>query len=75
MTYQGVVKDGVIVFGQEVSLPDGTVVQFEPVSTAPQSEQKDPIYRLFELARPTGIPDFARNFDHYLYGHPRKEDK
>lgn len=33
---------------------------------------KDAVYRLDELAMPTGVNDLAVNIDHYLYGNARQ---
>lgn len=71
MTYGGRVKSGVVVLDEGVALPEGTVVRVEPVKTAVEAGEDDPVYRIAELAVPTGIPDLARNIDHYLYGHPK----
>jgi hypothetical protein len=75
MTYQGVVQNGVVVFGPGVALDEGTIVSVTPVSPAkspnPEIPEDDPLYRIFELAGPGGIPDLSTNIDHYLYGHPK----
>jgi len=40
---------------------------------APQGPTpSDVVYRLDELAVPTGVSDLASNIDHYLYGAPRR---
>jgi hypothetical protein len=78
MTYQGEVKDGVIVLAGGVQLPEGTTVEvsaIEPRPAIPVSDDElDPIFRMDELATDTGIPDLATNIDHYLYGHPKVTD-
>ena len=71
MTYRGSVQKGVVVFDGKVPLPEGTIVEVQPVEE--KKEFDDPIYHLGELAVPTGVPDLARNIDHYLYGHPRQD--
>jgi hypothetical protein len=74
MTYRGVVKNGVVVFEGNPSVPDGTEVRVEPLgSRAVDSveEQLSPLFRVAERAKPTGISDLAINHDHYLYGHPK----
>lgn len=81
MTYQGVVHDGVVVFGSDAKPPEGTIVAITPVSeektSAVEIPEDDPLYRIPELAGPGGIPDLSTNLDHYLYGHPkvRRSDK
>jgi hypothetical protein len=70
MVYEGKVTGGVVVLAQGARLPEGTAVKVEPLEdeTGPDD---DSIYRVWELAGPTGIPDLALNLDHYLYGHPK----
>ena len=82
MSYKGRVKDGVIVLESGVKLADGTTVRVEPDQKSSAVEQVppisrdelDPVWRMAELAVPTGIPDLATNADHYLYGHPKLKD-
>ncbi|MCY3023142.1 MAG: hypothetical protein NTW87_29550 [Planctomycetota bacterium] len=71
MTYRGRVKSGVVVLDEGAALPEGTAVSVEPIQSAEGAEADDPVYRIAELAVPTGIPDLAENIDHYLYGHPK----
>ena len=82
MSYKGTVKNGVVVLESGVKLADGTAVRVEP-DEQPRSveptrpiprDQLDPVWRMGELAAPTGIPDLATNADHYLYGHPKVSD-
>jgi hypothetical protein len=71
MTYRGSVQNGVVVFEGSVPFPEGTVVKIES-ETPPAAESAiDPIYRIYELAAPTGVPDLSLNLDHYLYGTPK----
>ena len=74
MIYQGRVRNGVVVLEEGVKLPDGTVVKVETVNSRESGGGDDRLYRLGELAVPTGIPDLALNIDHYLYGHPKVDD-
>lgn len=69
--YRGRVQNGVVVLEGGVALPEGAAVTVE---TEKESAADDAVYRLHELAGPTGVPDLARNIDHYLYGHPRVDD-
>jgi hypothetical protein len=71
---RGSIHNGVVVFDGEVPLPEGTPVVVEAVQTHATPLAEDPVYRLGELAAPTGISDLALNIDHYLYGHPRTAD-
>jgi hypothetical protein len=80
MVHQGVIHNGVVVFPGPIQLPEGTPVRVEAISEQPPetggqaAAVDDPIWRMTELAGPTGIPDLATNLDHYLYGHPKVED-
>ncbi len=74
MTYQGRVTNGVVVLEGGVRLPEGMCVVVQPVEEKAVVTEDDPLYRLAELAVPTGIPDLAKNIDHYLYGHPKVND-
>ncbi len=35
---------------------------------------KEPLFSMADLAVETGVADLATNIDHYLYGHPKKND-
>ena len=75
MSYKGTVKNGVVVLEPGAKLPDGTMVRVEESPAIVKSEgELDPIWKIGELAVPTGIPDLATNIDHYLYGHPKVTD-
>jgi hypothetical protein len=78
MTYQGTIRNGVVVFDGGIHLPEGTPVRVVPLATntsdAPKFTEVDPVFRMSELAVDTGIPDLATNIDHYLYGHPKATD-
>jgi hypothetical protein len=74
VVYRGCVLNGVVVFDDKIQLAEGTPVIVETLQTRAAPSADDPIYRLGELAVPTGIPDLASNIDHYLYGHPRTAD-
>jgi hypothetical protein len=74
MVYQGCVHNGMVVINGDIRLPEGLVVTVEVADVPTNSPQDDSIYRLCELAVPTGIPDLAMNIDHHLYGHPKASD-
>lgn len=82
MSYKGIVKNGVVVLEPSAKLMDGTIVRIELEETPARSEshrtipreQLDAVWRMGELAVPTGIRDLATNADHYLYGHPKVTD-
>ena len=77
MVIRGHIQDGRVVLEGNVPLPEGAAVEVHVVQS-PQLTQlnsaDDAIYRIGELAEPTGIPDLAKNIDHYLYGHPKVDD-
>ena len=80
MSYKGTVKNGVVVLEPGADIPENTMVRVEPFppeqpEPAPVADADlDPVWRMAELARDTGIPDLAVNADHYLYGHPKVTD-
>ncbi len=74
MTYQGRVNHGVVVLENDIELPEGTVVKIETVDPQTPETADDRLYRLGELAVPTGITDLALNIDHYLYGYQKVND-
>ena len=73
----GKVVDGVVVFENGDSLPEGTPVRIEPLGDAPQSK---PLSRLAEMLLshagtiddPDLPTDLSINLDHYLYGTPKR---
>jgi hypothetical protein len=72
MVLRGQIHNGVVVFEGQVPLPEGTKVEVKPVETPEIPVEDDPMYRIGELAIHTGIPNLARNIDHYLYGHKKE---
>jgi hypothetical protein len=78
MVYLGTVHNGVVVFENGVSLPEGSPVRVELLQTAKRdeglSDEDDALLNMADLAIDTGIPDLAVNIDHYLYGHPKVTD-
>ena len=75
MVYRGCMNQGVVVLEGDARPPDGVIVEVVPIEPQPPAVEDDPVYRLYELAVPTGIPDLAQNLDHYLYGHPKASDE
>ena len=63
-----------VVLEDDVRLAEGTPVTVQAPDAPPLLATDDPIYRVGELAVPTGIADLATNIDHYLYGHPKVAD-
>ena len=75
MSYRGKVKNGVIVLDGKAKLPEGTAVVVEPLAKGKgKKASDDAIYAIGKRAVASGIPDLARNLDHYLYGHPKVKD-
>jgi hypothetical protein len=79
MVYQGIVKNGVVVFKAQPP-PEGTgvTVTVAPVpepSAADAAKAGDDIWTEMEkfAGRAPDLPqDAARNHDHYLYGKPKR---
>lgn len=74
MVYRGCIRNGMVVLNDDVRLAEGTLVLVQTSDTPAQAVTDDPVYRLGDLAAPTGIADLATNIDHYLYGHPKATD-
>jgi hypothetical protein len=76
MTYRGKVQNGVIVLDPPATLPDGTEVKVEELTSAGSSPGAAETLSesLLKLAgRAKGLPsDAARNHDHYRYGKPKR---
>ena len=78
MTYRGRIKNGVVVFDEQVSLPEGAEVEVIPRKTLRESERVNEGPTLYEQLKDfVGIfsdlpPDFAENHDHYIHGCPKK---
>jgi hypothetical protein len=74
MTYRGTIQNGVVVFPNGTSLPDGTVVTvvLSPAETAPvSSSEMSTIWQV--ESEPCDLPsDLAANHDHYLHGLPKR---
>jgi hypothetical protein len=77
----GKVVDGVVIFENGETLPDGTIVRVEPIAPEPKptSDSHD-FQQLREmLLSHAGVindpdlpTDLADNLDHYLYGTPKR---
>lgn len=74
----GKVVDGVVVFENGDSLPEGTPVRIQPLTEASQPK---PLSRLAEMLLshagtiddPDLPTDLSINLDHYLYGTPKRQ--
>lgn len=78
MTYQGTVRNGVVIFETNAKPPDGAEVEVHTVGEHATKHEK-PIARrkIFDVDQyvvETGIPDLGLNHDHYLYGLPKVSD-
>jgi hypothetical protein len=72
MSYNGTVKNGVIVLEPGVKLQEGITVRVETLPQPPDPDADlDPAFKIGDLAVDCGITDLAVNLDHYLYGHPK----
>ena len=75
MSFTGHVQNGVVVFDEPVTLPEGTAVEVA-VRTEPPSipSKRSLLDRLGDVVgKAEGLPpDASQNVDHYLYEHPKK---
>ena len=70
MAFQGHVENGVVVFDEPVTLPDGAAVRVEPVS-APRKTLAERFKNV--IGAGVDLPeDMAKNHDHYLHGTPKQ---
>ncbi len=76
MSLQGHVENGVVVFDEAMSLPDGTLVRVEPVAVAPGNTLPGKtLAERFKNVIGAGVDlpeDVAKNHDHYLHGTPKQ---
>lgn len=77
MTYRGHIQNGVVVFDGGAPLPDGTIVNVEPVSANQTSAKREGSSLVERLKGVVGsiddLPaDFAAQHDHYIHGVPRR---
>jgi hypothetical protein len=80
MSLEGHIENGVVVFDQPVSLPDGTPVRVEVLPATPCEDQAAAERAGHFLNHYSSVigtvtdlpPDAALNHDHYLYGMPKK---
>jgi hypothetical protein len=75
MSYEGKVRNGVVVLDEGAALAEGTRVRVEPVVDGTSPADK-PLLQLAEIidqfpSDPDWPPDFAAQHDHYLYGTPK----
>ena len=74
MTVRARVKNGGLVLDQPLLLEDDTLVDVDvaPVTSEPVPA-RNPLLDLAGIIDDPSLPrDLSINFDHYLYGHPKK---
>jgi len=71
MTFQGQMRNGVVVFDGSQAPPEGSMVE---VAVLPKKQPQSLKDFLLEFAGTIeGLPsDMARQHDHYLHGRPKK---
>ncbi|HEY3324879.1 MAG TPA: hypothetical protein VGP72_30785 [Planctomycetota bacterium] len=73
MTYRGKVTHGVVVLEDPKALPEGSLVNVEPVGAGAQPAEDLCAMLLRHAGKGKGLPsDLARNHDHYLHGARRR---
>jgi len=71
MTYRGYIKNGLVVFDQQVPLPEGTQVSVEPVRPRPPTTLAERFRDVIGIV--SDLPaDMASNHDHYIHGTPKE---
>ena len=71
MSYEGEVRNGVVVLDEGIALTDGTRVRVEPVAEPSRRTLAERLKNVIGIVE--GLPsDFALNHDHYLHGQPKK---
>lgn len=73
MTYTGKIQNGVVVLDHGACIEEGAIVQVVLVDPSARGEL-DGRAKFLALAGCIDDlpPDFARNHDHYLHGHPKQ---
>ena len=71
MTYQGKVRNGLVVLNDSVTLPEGSVVSVQVLGPDLEDDDQAAITRLGDLGIEAGLPDLATNIDDYLHCHPK----
>ena len=71
MRYKGRVRNGVVVFDEQLPLPEGARVSVEVEDTPHRRTLAERLKPVFGIAK--GLPpDLAENHDHYLHGRPKR---
>jgi hypothetical protein len=71
MTFRGHIEQGRVIFDEQVTLPEGAVVQ---VSLAPSQARRTIADRFRDvIGTASDLPeDLAQQHDHYLHGTPKQ---
>jgi predicted DNA-binding antitoxin AbrB/MazE fold protein len=69
---EAIYRNGHIELPLDVRLPENTRVTVIVPESAADDPTKDPAYSIPDLAQDIGPEDLACNFEHYLYGHPKR---
>ena len=77
MSFQGEVRNGVVVLEAGAMLSEGTIVRVEPVGAVPSAEPPSGVSLAERLKTVIGAakglpPDLAEQHDHYLHGQPKR---
>lgn len=71
MVVHGIVRNGVVVFGKEVALPEGTEVRVEVITSDSMRTLAERFAGIVGTA--TDLPeDLAAQHDHYIHGTPKR---
>lgn len=74
MTYQGTVKNGMVVFEADAPLPDGTRVRVLVEPPVAEESLGEMLLRFAGCVE--GLPsDFAAEHDHYIHGTPKRSEQ
>ncbi|HVG20277.1 MAG TPA: antitoxin family protein [Blastocatellia bacterium] len=69
---EAIFRNGRIELPPDVQLSENTRVRVIVPENAVDDPTTDPAYGIPDLADDVGPEDLARNFGHYLYGHPKQ---
>jgi len=72
MTYQGTIRNGVVVLPPEVALPEGSVVDVTPREVIAKADSFGDLVLKLAKPRPHLPQDYALNHGHYVRGEPKK---
>ena len=73
MSFTGMIKNGIVVPDEEITLPEGTRVKIEPLDNGTPIRDNLMANLLRWAGKGEGLPDdLAKNHDHYLHGRPKK---